>query len=110
MVMACDRHVNQTDNYRSLGLAISAMCQRERHGGGAMMNGAFDGFAALPSPKSAAKRSVLGLDGIRIDAEVIEHRYRTLARKLHPDAGGSHEAMSELSFAREQARREIEGT
>jgi len=112
LAMACDRYTTQGANCRSLSHAVNAMRQLARHGGAAMMDRAFEGFAALPSPKSAAKRSwqdVLGLiDGVRIDAEVIEHRYRALAKELHPDAGGSHEAMSEVNVAREQALREIE--
>src|SRR5262245_32005406 len=44
MAMACDRYDNQASNCRSLGLAILAMRQLNRHGGGAMMNKAFDGF------------------------------------------------------------------
>jgi hypothetical protein len=112
MVMACDRYVAQADNCRSLGLAISAMRQLERHGGGAMMNRAFDGFAALPSPDAAPRawREVLGSsDDMRIDTETIDHCYRVRAKRAHPDAGGSHEAMAELNAAREQALREIEG-
>jgi hypothetical protein len=112
MVMACDRYVTQADNARSLGLAIAAMRQLERHGGGAMMNRAFDGFAALPSPDAAPRawREVLGIsDDVRIDTETIDHCYRVRAKRAHPDAGGSHEAMAELNAAREQALREIEG-
>jgi hypothetical protein len=112
MVMACDRYVSQADNARSLGLAMSAMRQLERHGGGAMMARAFDGFAALPSPDAATRswREVLGIsDGMRIDVETIDHCYRVRAKRVHPDAGGSLEAMAELNAAREQALREIEG-
>jgi hypothetical protein len=112
--MACDRYTTQGANCRSLSHAVNAMRQLARHGGAAMMDRAFEGFATLPSPKSAAKRSwrdVLGLsDGVRIDAEVIEQRYRSLAKEFHPDAGGSHESMLALNVAREQALREIEGT
>jgi len=106
MVMACDRYVSQADNARSLGLAIAAMRQLERHGGGAMMNRAFDGFAALPSPDAPPRswREVLGIsDDMRIDTETIDHCYRIRAKRAHPDAGGSHEAMAELNAARGRA-------
>ena len=52
MVMACDRFDNAAANMRSLGLAIEAMRQLERHGGGTMIERAFTGFVALPAPKS----------------------------------------------------------
>jgi hypothetical protein len=52
MTMACDRFDNAAANMRSLGLAIEAMRQLERHGGGAMMEKAFSGFVALPPPIS----------------------------------------------------------
>jgi len=111
MAMACDRYDNQAANCRSLGLNISAMRQLKRHGGGVMMDRAFNGFAALPSPNVASRpwREVLGLtDNMRVDTETIDRCYRVLARKVHPDTGGSHEAMSELNVAREQALREID--
>ncbi len=50
MAMACDRFDNAAANMRSLGLAIDAMRQLERHGGGTMMERAFTGFAALTAP------------------------------------------------------------
>jgi hypothetical protein len=51
MVMAQDAFTTVEANTRSLGLAIEAMRQLERHGGGAMMERAFTGFAALAPPK-----------------------------------------------------------
>lgn len=47
MVMACDMHVRAEENMRSLTLAIEAMRQLERHGGGIMMERAFEGFQAV---------------------------------------------------------------
>lgn len=37
----------------------------------------------------------------------INDRYRELARKAHPDAGGTEKAMLKLNLARDLARREI---
>ena len=54
MVMASDRFDNAAANMRSLALAIEALRQLERHGGGTMMEKAFTGFVALPSPKDPA--------------------------------------------------------
>ena len=60
--MACDRFDNAAANMRSLGLAIEAMRQLERHGVGTMMERAFTGFVALPAPESPC--DVLGLKPI----------------------------------------------
>src|SRR5262245_61820925 len=49
-------------NLRSVGLAIEALRQMERHGGDRLAARAFDGFAALPSPSAAKQwRAVLGI-------------------------------------------------
>lgn len=107
MAMACDRYDNAAANMRSLGLAIDAMRQLERHGGGTMMERAFSGFAAIAGPAhSRPWWKVLDLDRTSGRA-AIESSYRHLARKRHPDNGGSHEAMSELNAARDAALKEV---
>jgi len=47
--------------------------------------------------------TVLQVQGKLVDAETIERQYRLLARKRHPDAGGSNEAMTELNLAKDAA-------
>jgi hypothetical protein len=59
-VMACDRYHDAEGNFRSLTLALEALRQLERHGGGTMMERAYEGFAALPAPKRWWE--VLGVD------------------------------------------------
>lgn len=119
MAMACDRYSTIAGNMRSLGLAIEALRQLERHGGGTMMDRAFTGFAALPSPDgSRPKRpwwKVLNYGDdteARADLTVdeVEARFRALAKRRHPDIeGGSAEAMAELNEAREDAVRDLGG-
>lgn len=99
-VMACDRYNTQLANMRSLGLAVQAMRQLERHGGGAMADRAFVGFAALPPPRSCW--DILGIEPAS-DRTVIERAFRAKALKHHPDQGGSHKAMAELVAARDEA-------
>jgi hypothetical protein len=41
--------------------------------------------------------------------EVVEQRYRELARTRHPDHGGSVDDMARLNAARDAARRELGG-
>ncbi len=101
MVMACDRFDNAAANMRSLGLAIEALRQLERHGGGTMIERAFTGFVALPAPKSPYE--ILGVKpGASI--EEIESTFRAKAKQLHSDTGGSDAAMAELLEARRKLK------
>lgn len=114
MVMAVDRYQNIAANMRSLGLAIEGMRQLERHGGGAMMERAFTGFAALPPPGGASARHwrvVLGFAfDERVEADHVKQRYRALAAERHPDMGGGSEgAMAELNAAKDEALRAVGG-
>lgn len=106
LVMACDRFVQAEGNLRSLALAIEAMRQLERHGGGTMMERAFAGFAALAPPSSGRPwHQVLDLEPSSSTA-LIEQTFRRLAAERHPDKGGSADAMAELNQARAEALRE----
>jgi hypothetical protein len=104
LAMACDRYERAAENLRSLGLALEAMRQLERHGGGVMMERAFAGFAALPRPPSCW--DVLGVEEGASRAD-IDRAFRHRAKKAHPDAGGSDHAMAELNATRDQALNEI---
>ncbi len=107
MVMACDMHVRAEENMRSLALSIEALRALDRHGGGIMREKAFTGFEALPPPGGAQSVQwwvVLGVSR-DADAESINAAYKARARERHPDAGGSHAAMSELNTARDEAMR-----
>lgn len=103
-VMACDRYKTQSANIRSLGLAISAMRQLERHGGGALADRAFAGFTALPAPRSCWE--ILGIEP-ESDTTTIERAFRTKALTNHPDRGGSDKAMAELNAARKDALQQV---
>ena len=119
MVMAQDAFKTLAANARSLSLAIDALRQLQRHGGGTMMERAFAGFTALPAPEgSQPKRPwwiVLnyGEDPearADLSTEEVEARFKTLAKRRHPDAdGGSDAAMSELNQARDDAIRDLSG-
>lgn len=101
MVMACDRFDNAAANMRSLGLAIEALRQLERHGGGTMIEKAFTGFVALPSPKSPYE--ILGLQPGATEEE-IDAAYRRKAMAVHPDRGGSAADMAEIIEARRKLK------
>ena len=90
------------DNLRAIYLTIDGIRLAERRGLGELMRQA---FSALPAP--ARERDPYEILGVRPDAspEVIQAAYRTLARSLHSDVGGSDEAMTELNKAYEAVKR-----
>jgi hypothetical protein len=109
-VMACDMHVRAEENMRSIALALDAMRALERHGGGVMMERAFEGFTALPAPGAKRNwREVLGFEpNAAVYEAAIDAKYRDLAKMHHPDRpGGSHDAMAELSRARDEALKAV---
>lgn len=55
-------------------------------------------------PLRVADRAV-----VETATEIVGAGYRTLAKRLHPDAGGSHESMIALNAARDFLHSVIEG-
>lgn len=105
-VMAIDIYDTVADNLAAIAASLDALRAIERHGGAKILERAFMGFIALPAPGQETGRSwqkVLELDD-EVDLEVARARYRRLCSERHPDRGGSHEAMSELNRAWEQAQ------
>lgn len=110
-VMAIDIYDRVADNLAAVAATLNAMRAIERHGGAQILERAFTGFAALPPPDADKPtwREVLlfSTDMLRPNADMIESRYRELAKERHPDVGGSDAAMAELNAARDAALREI---
>ena len=105
MVMACDDYTRAHENVHALGHAVEHLRGLERHGGGVMLERAFSGFAALPSPGGLGARSwwsVLEVERTATRDQILA-AYRRLSLIRHPDVGGSNEAMAELVAAREAA-------
>lgn len=101
MAMACDRYHYAVGNLRSLALAIDAMRQLERHGGGTMMDRAFEGFLAIAAPGKTPWWQVLGIAATATKDE-INAAFRRLAAERHPDRqGGSDAMMADLNVARD---------
>jgi hypothetical protein len=107
-VLACDRWDKVADNLAAIAAHIAAVRGQERWGVGTRAQ-AFAGYAALPATTARPWRQVLGLDGAGhpLTVEAAEAAYRRLARERHPDTGGSHDAMAELTRAIAEARREL---
>lgn len=105
-VMAIDLYDRVADNLAAVAATLSAMRAIERHGGAQVLERAFEGFAALPSPGAARSwREVLKFPPppmMPVHDQIVA-RFRSLAQERHPDAGGSNDAMAELSAARDAA-------
>lgn len=108
MVMARDAFLTVADNLNSLRLAIQYLRGLERHGGGTMMDRAFDGFAKLPHPDKAGWKVILGNHD---NLEDVERSYRQKAKEA---AHGTTEAerhneMVRLNLAVDEARQFFKG-
>lgn len=87
---ACDRWDKAGDNIQAIRHTIAALRGIERWGTGDMVQQAFTGFMALPSPDNPY--DVLGVKRDASDDE-IDSAYKQKAMLAHPDKGGSIEAM-----------------
>lgn len=107
--MAIDIYDRVADNLAAVAATLSALRAIERHGGGAILERAFQGFAQLPASIIAQRpwREVLNFNGGSVTAEQVKTRFRELAPSRHPDTGGSAEQMQELLAARDEALREL---
>lgn len=108
-----DRYRTVEANLQAIHHIIEARRTELRHGTLALVRATFSGFQALPAPGSKRTwRQVLGLDNNArrepVNREIIEARFRELAKELHPDkSSGSTDAMAELNRAREEALEEV---
>lgn len=102
--MAIDRYNEVQDNLAAVAATLEAMRSIERHGGAAILDRAFTGFAALPAPVGGKRDwwTVLELQSTASQAEIRE-AFNRLAREHHPDRGGSDERMAEIIRARDEA-------
>ena len=109
-VMAIDIYDRVADNIAALAATLDAMRAIERHGGAAILERAFTGFAALPAPSAARKwHEILGVPP-QASMDEINAAYRRLASSTHPDKGGSADAMANLNKARDEGLASKRGT
>jgi hypothetical protein len=102
--LACDRYWRVADNIAAIAAHIEALRAIERYGVGTMEQ-AFAGYTALP-PAADAWWLVFNLPQ-SATLDLVEARFRELARTAHPDTGGSHNDMARLTAAREAARKAL---
>lgn len=100
-----DRYSTPEANLQAIHHVLEARRTELRHGTLALVRASFQGLRALPAPSGRHWADVLG---VTRDApvETIQAQYRELARRCHPDHGGSEAAMSELNRARDEALKE----
>ncbi len=102
--LACDRWIRVADNIAAIAAHVSAIRAVDRYGVGTM-DQAFAGYAQLP-PSTEEWWAILGVDRVA-SVEQIESAFRALARKHHPDAGGSNQIMARLNQARDTGLRSV---
>lgn len=113
MVFAFDEFDRIEHNVWAIAKTIEALRGIKRWGSGEMMERAFTGFTALPSPETKKHwREVLGFmnqpsaGAIKI---LLKSRRDELAKSHHPDLGGSTERMAEINLAFKEAEKELFG-
>lgn len=106
-VMAIDRYDRVADNLAAIAATLEALRAIERHGGGQILERAFTGFTALPSPDH--KRTWREVLGVSADAGIatVAQAYLRLRSETHPDKGGDAGAFDEVQRAYEQACHEV---
>jgi hypothetical protein len=106
MVIARDVYSNVHDNLRSIGLAVAHLRGLERHGGGHMMERAFSGFMAIEAPGRRSCWATLGIEA-GSSRDEIERAFRELAKRYHPDTGGTHDEFVQIKAARDLAMSQV---
>lgn len=102
--IAVDRYLKPEENLQAIHHVLEARRVELRHGTLALVRATFQGFKALPPPKPWWE--VLG---VAADAGkgAIEAAYRASAARAHPDRGGTHAAMAELTAARDAGLKQV---
>ena len=112
IVICCDKWNKIEHNLWACAKTIEAMRGIERWGVSDFLKRSFTGFTALPESNGTHKREwwiVMDYQQkpgtAAWDWTGVEIQYKSLAKKRHPDAGGSTEAFQELTEAFSQAKK-----
>lgn len=107
-VIAIDAYVTVAGNLGAIAATLDAMRAIERHGGAQILERAFTGFTALPPPRPAPWREILGFNSHEhVSREALGLAYQRARSKAHPDHGGTTEQFNAVQEAYDQARKEI---
>lgn len=98
-----DRFAKVEANIQAIHHIIEARRTELKYGGLAIVRQTFRAFLALPG--AAPEKPWWEILGIpeNASAERIEDAYRDLAKRHHPDVGGSADMMAKINIARQQA-------
>jgi hypothetical protein len=97
-----DRFPDTASNVQAIHHIIEARRVELRYGGLAIVRQTFKSFLALPAPAGSHWSEVLGI-GRNASRDEIEAAHRALAKKHHPDAGGSADVMAKINAAKATA-------
>jgi len=108
MVIACDTFDLVGCNLRAVAKTVEAMRGIDRWGCSELLNRAFTGFKALPDAGTESQTHWTDvLNCLESDSmDEIKRIYRELAKRCHPDHGGSTEGFQLLQWAYDQAVKE----
>jgi hypothetical protein len=98
-----DRYTSVASNLQAIHHVLEARRVELRHGTLALVRATFAGFRALPSPDW--RNTLETPPGATL--REVEDAYQRLAKRWHPDKGGTDEYMSRLNVARDAARAEL---
>jgi len=106
-VLACDTYLVQEHNLWALALTLHHLRGCERYGTYTILQAIEGARAALPPPDGMRPKKWWEVLGVASNwpLEAIELKFQTLAKKAHPDAGGSVEEMAALNAAIDEARK-----
>lgn len=113
IVICCDKWDRIEDNMWAVAKTIESMRAIDRWGVSDFMKRSFTGFNALP-PKQSDKPKREWWIVFRYsqkpgtatwDWSGVQAQYKSLAKQLHPDVGGSVEKFQELNQAYEEAKK-----
>lgn len=104
-VLACDKWFSAAENMAAIAGHIEAIRAVDRYGVGTL-DQAFAGYQALPA-QAASWFTVLEFDQPPTIWDVIESRFKSLARVHHPDKGGNPETMAKINAAYDTAKEEF---
>lgn len=92
----CDRWNKIEDNLWAICKSIEAIRGLERWGAKDMLESAFEGFRALPSPEQVTKTKARYFSG-GMSLEEAKETFKNLVKIMHPDMGGTQEEFMELN-------------
>lgn len=108
----CDKWDHVEDNIWAIAKTVEALRGIERWGAKSMVDAAFRGFTALPSPDQVITRTPREIVGVPVDMNDLDYimfKYKQKAKELHPDTNpGDGKKMQELNVAWDDIKRELQ--